>query len=206
MPMVFAFGSNLSKSQMGKRCRSMRFATCSRLHRSSLAFAGYSAGWGGAVATIVPEHEGVTLGALYEVSQSDLAILDRFEGVPFAYAREVRKVRTDNGLQVRAHTYVLRRPLGIPSTSYVAVIAAAYVRLGYATTSLGEAIVRSNNPKWDPSDELIARRELRQQHRMRDRVDAVVRKVRARTRDEQDEQAFEQWLAEQEQDRQFWRD
>jgi len=192
MAIVFAFGSNLSIEQMGKRCRSTRFIARARLHRSELAFAGYSSGWNGAVATIVSQANGVTFGAIYKVSQRDLATLDRFEGVPYAYTRETRKVRLDNGKQLRAQAYVLRRPLGIPSTSYVAVIAAAYVRLGYSTKSIGEAIIRSNDPDWDPDREHFERMVRRNRHKFSNVANTVERRTRERDRD--DSEAFDQWV------------
>ncbi len=49
--LYFAYGSNLSEAQMRARCPGARPAGRAALHGYRLAFAGYSALWGGAVAT-----------------------------------------------------------------------------------------------------------------------------------------------------------
>ena len=56
-------------------------------------------------ANIVPDEKGVE-GALYDISDSDLSKLDRYEGCPTHYERVEVKVQLDDGQEVEAVTYV----------------------------------------------------------------------------------------------------
>jgi gamma-glutamylcyclotransferase (GGCT)/AIG2-like uncharacterized protein YtfP len=140
-PLLFAYGSNLDAAQMRRRCPTAAFAGRAALRGYRLAFAGYSAAWGGAVATVVPSSGGTVEGALYRISLADRQRLDRHEGVPFAYARIQVNLRDESGRRRRAHAYVLDgRPPGVPSPLYVGVIARAYGRLGFDRRALYAAL------------------------------------------------------------------
>lgn len=60
------------------------------------AFRGFSRKWNGGVATLIPKRGSRTYGYVTYVSESDLAILDRFEGVASGnYSR--KKLVTNEG-------------------------------------------------------------------------------------------------------------
>jgi gamma-glutamylcyclotransferase (GGCT)/AIG2-like uncharacterized protein YtfP len=140
-PLIFAYGSNLDAAQMRRRCPSAAFAGRAALRGYQLAFAGHSAAWGGAVATLLPARAGLVQGALYRLSLADRLLLDRYEGVPLVYQRVGVSLRDEHGRRRRAHVYVLTgRTPGAPSARYLAVITRAYARLGFDRRALYAAL------------------------------------------------------------------
>ena len=79
--------TNLSPTQMRSRCKSARLVTTGRVSGYRIGFTRYSTGWGGGVADLIEESEGVVWGTVYELSGEDLKRLDDYEGVPWAYRR-----------------------------------------------------------------------------------------------------------------------
>jgi len=131
MPHVFAYGSNLDFDQMKRRCPSARVVGVAALLGFRLAFAGRSARWRGAVATVIKSPDNLVAGVIYEVNFRDLLRLDGFEGAPRVYVRQptfVRVLGTD--LDVEVDTYVLDRRFGSPSREYVKTIARGFKRFG----------------------------------------------------------------------------
>lgn len=138
MPLLFCYGSNLSPAQMRRRCPTAAFEAKAALRGYRLEFCGYSAAWGGAVATLVPSRAARVEGALYTLSLADRAALDRHEG---PYRRIAVSVRDGAGRRRRAQAYVLEgRPPGAPSPRYLGVIALAYARLGLDSDALRMAL------------------------------------------------------------------
>jgi phage replication-related protein YjqB (UPF0714/DUF867 family) len=98
----FAYGSNLSVTQMAQRCPDAvdpRPATLAD-HDWLINERG--------VATVEPFDGGEVHGILWQVSDDDLATLDRAEGVPVRYRRDRLKVDTDGG-PVEAWVYIDHR-------------------------------------------------------------------------------------------------
>jgi hypothetical protein len=118
--LYFAYGSNLNPDQMRVRAPGHQVVGMAVLREHRLAFPLYSNDWGGGVASIQPLHGGTVWGMLYEVSEEDLAVLDRYEGFRAAgdqhnlYDRlnmTVDVTRPDDGSvprRVRAALYVAR--------------------------------------------------------------------------------------------------
>ena len=116
----FAYGSNLDPVQMGSRCPGARTAGLAALHDHRLAFPRRSETWDGGVAGIQPAHGATVWGMVYDLTDSDLAVLDGYEGFRAAgdahnlYEREqitVELTRADDGSiprRVRAWTYLAR--------------------------------------------------------------------------------------------------
>jgi gamma-glutamylcyclotransferase (GGCT)/AIG2-like uncharacterized protein YtfP len=125
LDVYFAFGSNLNRAQMRHRCPQSRWAGWGFLDHHRLEYVGLSSKWGGGVATITPRRGDRVPGYLYYVSPSDLASLDRYEGVPRLYRRKVVTVRLGDGSgRVKAWAYhrtdgAVPRP---PSPSYLRII------------------------------------------------------------------------------------
>lgn len=142
---VFAFGSNLDESQMRSRCPSARLLGTATLPGHALAFAGYSASRGGPVATVFACDGLEVPGALFSVTPGDLAVLDRYEGVPWMYERSFAWVLTASCQRRRAAIYrlqaeQLRLGLGAPDAAYLGQIVAAYRRLGISQEALEIAL------------------------------------------------------------------
>lgn len=76
----FSYGSNLNAEQMRERCPDHKVVGMAALHDHRLAFPLTSHDWGGGVAGVVPSHGTSVWGIVYELSEGDLAALDRYEG------------------------------------------------------------------------------------------------------------------------------
>ena len=87
MTLYFAYGSNLSESEMRAACPGHRFLGPARLHGRRLEFRRRSRRWGGGAADIASAPGESVWGALYELPDGALAALDRKEGAGFAYRR-----------------------------------------------------------------------------------------------------------------------
>jgi gamma-glutamylcyclotransferase len=132
-PLYFAYGSNLDTGQMRLRCPGAAADASAVLRGYTLAFAGHSSRWGGAVATLARKPGAVVEGLLYRVPRRELAILDLFEGCPFVYDRVRVSVKDALGRRRRAQAYVLApsHDGSAPGVAYVQALVRAYGRLGF---------------------------------------------------------------------------
>ncbi len=105
MPNYFAYGSNMDARQMAQRCPGARRVGVATLRDHRVAYVGHSARWGGAVATVVPSPGDRIEGVLWAVDEGHVAALDRYEGHPTCYRRQLVRV-TAGGRTSRALTYV----------------------------------------------------------------------------------------------------
>lgn len=76
----FAYGSNLNPEQMALRCPGHRVVGLAALRDHRLAFPLTSHDWGGGVASLVVAHGENAWGVVYDLTDEDLAALDRYEG------------------------------------------------------------------------------------------------------------------------------
>ena len=142
--MHFAFGSNMDMGQMAVRCPTARLLGSVVLPDHRIVFAGWSYGWGGAVATYEPRRRSSLPGVLWSLTASDVFALDRAEGVPTVYDRAFVKVLDEDAREHDALTYRMVRGSrsGRPSFEYVSQIAEAYERERFSTTQLMKAARR----------------------------------------------------------------
>lgn len=103
----FAYGSNMNPERM--RQRGIEFSRREhvilngwRLVFNKIASRNPKEGY----ANIEPDEEGVVEGILYEIQDSDLEKLDRYEGYPNHYNRIKVKVKLNNVQEVEAITYI----------------------------------------------------------------------------------------------------
>lgn len=115
----FAYGSNLNKGDMLVRCPGAKPLTPAQLLDWRLTFRG--------VADIEPARGRTVLGALWRLEKADVRSLDRYEGAPSLYARQLIEVETETG-PIEAMTYVMTSDeyLGLPSAWYFERIARGY--------------------------------------------------------------------------------
>lgn len=121
-----AYGTNLDPARMGERCPHSPMRTTGWLTGWRLTFGGEEHGWDGALATIVQDPIEQVFVAVYDMSPLDGAQLDKWESADSGlYRRTKVRVSTMVG-EIVAWTYVLDAyEGGLPSASYLGVIAAA---------------------------------------------------------------------------------
>jgi len=102
----FAYASNLSRKQMTERCSDNQPRFRAVLPNYKLIFTGWSREWGGGVASVKPSRGGKVPGAVYEISEECLRILDKYEGYPSIYNRRNIMVFTDLGDAIEATIYI----------------------------------------------------------------------------------------------------
>lgn len=95
----------------------------------------------GAVATVEPKEGGTVPVLLWKIRQADEEALDRYEGYPRLYGKQILQVELE-GKEVSAMGYIMTpgHELGIPSDGYVDVIWEGYEQCGLDTKPLEDAI------------------------------------------------------------------
>jgi hypothetical protein len=129
--LYFAFGSNLDERQMRERCPDARLVGPAVLPNHVVCFAGFSRMRGGGVASLVARRGWKADGVLYDLSASDFARLDMFEGHPIVYERCVKLLHAGKR-KVRAHLYLHHSDAFCPpASSYFGLIRRGYLRFGF---------------------------------------------------------------------------
>lgn len=140
---VFAYGSNIYAGQMKRRCPSAVKGPAVQLRGWRLTFSGWSESWGGSVATIEPHPKSEVLGLIWWISEEDLHVLDRYEGHPVVYARQLVQVLNAKGGKLDVQVYVKPEDFyGPPSLDYLLTIWRGYNENGLPTRSLRQAAER----------------------------------------------------------------
>lgn len=134
--LYIAYGSNLNLPQMGRRCPTAKVVGTSEIKNYELLFRG--------VATVEPKEGASVPILLWKIEALDEAALDRYEGWPRLYRKEMMDVELE-GKSVPAMVYVMNdvRFLGMPSESYYKVIEEGYQTAGFDTAVLEHALERT---------------------------------------------------------------
>jgi gamma-glutamylcyclotransferase (GGCT)/AIG2-like uncharacterized protein YtfP len=129
----FAYGSNLNITDMRARCLDARPGVPARLEGWRLTFRG--------VADIEPAEGRTVHGALWWLSPRDIRALDRYEGAPSNYRRQIIEVKTGEG-RLTAMTYVMTHGdyLGLPSPWYLGRIETGFEEWGLPRSELLRAV------------------------------------------------------------------
>ena len=129
-----AYGSNLNKKQMAYRCPDAEPVATGELHGWQLLFRGSKTG---SYLTIERKTGGTVPFAIWKISEDDEESLDRYEGYPTFYRKEMITVTgksVNDGLKRRynALVYIMdeRRPIGVPSTYYMRTCLEGYEDFG----------------------------------------------------------------------------
>ena len=132
----FAYASSLSKKQMSERCPDSKPLFRATLPNYKLIFAGWKRKWRGGYATITPSRDDKVYGAVYEISDRCLRILDEHENYPGEYDRINVLLIKEDSEAVEAVTYIRREQSEetTPSQQYLAVIRQGYKDWGIAST------------------------------------------------------------------------
>ena len=118
-----AYGSNLNVRQMRMRCPYATICGTATLDGWGLLFRGSKTG---SYLTIEEKDGSSVPVVIWEVTESDEAALDRYEGFPsFYYKKDIRMrykgIRSGKWRTVTAFAYIMHedRPIGIPSSYYM---------------------------------------------------------------------------------------
>ena len=124
----FAYASNLNRKQMTERCPNSQPRFKAVLPNYKLIFTGWSRQWRGGKASVKPFQGEKVSGAVYEISERDLRLLDRHEGYPDTYEHLNVLVITEDGEAIKAVTYIMRKQSEEtqPSREYLAIIQQGY--------------------------------------------------------------------------------
>ena len=85
----FAYGSNLSHTQMKKRCPSSAFIDRAVLKKYKRIFDGTSERWQSCTANLLKDSHSETIGAVYQINYVDFLKLDSLEEHEFYFPEEV---------------------------------------------------------------------------------------------------------------------
>jgi hypothetical protein len=142
MKLYAAYGSNMNLEQMSFRCPAARRLGPALLEGHRLVFRGEC---GSAVATVEPCADGKVPVLLWAIGPGDEAALDRYEGYPRLYRKELLDVRVKSRY-VRAMAYIMNggRPPRRPGNFYYGVIQEGYRDAGFDESILNDAVLFSN--------------------------------------------------------------
>ena len=139
-----AYGSNLNVSQMKNRCPSARIIGRSEIPGYRLLFKGSRTG---SYLTIEKQEGTAVPVGVWEVTPTDEAQLDIYEGYPtFYYKKElqinVKGIRTGRVRIRRAFVYIMHenRPFGLPSAYYVRTCLQGYASFKFDKSILEQAL------------------------------------------------------------------
>ncbi|HNN49203.1 MAG TPA: gamma-glutamylcyclotransferase [Marmoricola sp.] len=126
MTLFAAYGTNLDPVRMGERCPHSPQHTIGWLEGWRLTFGGEEHGWDGALATIVPDPDEHVFVAVYDVTDQDVAELDKWVAADTGLYSKVKVRITALTGDTVAWVYVLNAyEGGLPSASYLGLLANA---------------------------------------------------------------------------------
>lgn len=136
-----AYGSNMNIEQMAYRCPYAVPLGTSTLEGYKLLFRG---GKDCSVATIEPDADSSVPVLLWEITPRCEEALDRYEGWPRLYRKEVLSVQF-KGKPIDAMVYIMNdgRELGYPSGQYLKIIYDSYLDAEIDTDILNDALITS---------------------------------------------------------------
>ncbi|HTC21158.1 MAG TPA: gamma-glutamylcyclotransferase family protein [bacterium] len=155
MPLYFAYGSSLLRSQMERRLMGNVPVTRATLKGWRLAFMGHSTERKGPVVNLVPDPTRFVPGTLYELNEVMIQYLDRAEACEKGIYKKLEvEVEKDDGSKFPATCYQLSAqdaPFGQPNLGYSLQVKQGYKEWGLPEEVLEEAL------KW--SLEQVPRRD-----------------------------------------------
>ena len=132
--LYFAYGSNLNRRQMKRRCPDSKVYCAGVLEGYTLIFRRQG------VADVVPCTGGTVFGGLYTVTPQDISALDRCEGVPCVYQRKPCEIKVGRS-GVSAFFYSMNPDFKVkkPGRDYYRKIVDGYAAWGIEARYLEEA-------------------------------------------------------------------
>lgn len=139
MKVYVAYGSNLDTEQMAWRCPKAKIISSGMLEGWELI---YRRSYSGAYATIRKAPGKYVPVGLWKISAADERALDRYEGFPSFYQKQLVEVLVGNGRKVTGMVYIMRpdaRP-GFPSETYIDTIYRGYIDFGLDARFLADSL------------------------------------------------------------------
>ncbi|WP_313182588.1 gamma-glutamylcyclotransferase family protein [Lacrimispora sp.] len=139
--LYIAYGSNLNLTQMAYRCPTAEVIGTSEMKDYEMLFRGSRSS---AVATVEPLIGARVPVLLWKIRPQDELALDRYEGYPNFYRKELFPVEL-GGRSVKAMVYIMNdgRPFGGPSDYYLNTILEGYHSANFDTDFLEQAVEKS---------------------------------------------------------------
>ena len=139
--LYIAYGSNLNKEQMARRCPTARYVGTGMVEGYELKFKGRPEG---AYATIDPKKGGRVPVAIWEIQPYDEFRLHQYEGYPNHYFTRNIPVKIGNH-EVTGMVYImnLRAQANLPSKHYYKTVEKGYEDCGLDTAYLEAAMKRT---------------------------------------------------------------
>lgn len=135
--LYIAYGSNLDTDQMAYRCPGARVVARSWLRDHKLEFRGAAYN---AHATVVPMRGYKVPVLIWELTPSDEAALDRYEGVRGGYyTKETYYIEVEGKLEQALIYIMCPRRVGIPTSDYYHTIEKGYLESNFPLAILREA-------------------------------------------------------------------
>jgi len=126
-----AYGSNLNRAQMALRCPDAKVVGTGEIKD-------------GAVATVEPKKGESVPVLIWEISPRDEFNLDRYEGYPRLYGKEMLEVELDGKREkMMAYTMTEGYAMGVPSEHYLATIRTGYQEAGFDEDVLMAGVEKS---------------------------------------------------------------
>ena len=138
-----AYGSNMNLQQMAYRCPNSRRICNGELHGWKLVFNIHADVIKGKKNDIVPV-------VVWDISDDDWRSLDRYEGYPSYYVKEIVNVILENGRKAKAIVYVMaddRKGICPPASNYFNCIFNGYVDNDIDVNYLFDALDHSYDNK-----------------------------------------------------------
>lgn len=130
--LYFAYGSNLNRVQMKKRCPDSIPLVSVKLKGYKLVFNEY--------ADIIENEEDIVSGAIYKVSDRDIINLDIYEEYPKLYKKIDIVVEDDEGKSYNAFVYIMNEKGKVePAEVYYNIIVQGYKDWDISLKSLENA-------------------------------------------------------------------
>lgn len=123
--LYFAYATNLSKKRMQEHCPEAKPRFSAVLPNYKLVFTGWSRDWHGGKASLKPFRGEKVRGAIYEITEAGLKLLEKYE---VGYARQNVTVFDEDNQPHQAVTFIKTGQLqdSLPSAEYAAVIKQGY--------------------------------------------------------------------------------
>ncbi len=106
--LYFSYGSNLHIPRMRQRCPGAAPVERAWLPNHKLVFR--TRGGGSGVATVVPADGRRVPGGVWRITEADLEALDRYEGLPSLYCREIVTVECERRGPTEVIIYLMNEP------------------------------------------------------------------------------------------------
>ena len=139
--LYLAYGSNLHRGQMARRCPTATILGISEIPDYTLTFRGSG------VATIEPKKGDSVPVLVWSITKRDEQSLDIYEGSPRLYVKQDFTIVL-NGEKIKAMAYVMTpgRPLAVPPSSYYNTILTGYKEFGFDLSYLSKC-AKACSPK-----------------------------------------------------------